>query len=144
MQKEHSASMDNVRDTQALSVSRAESGQKLLNFLQRRISASTGDFHRWIRTGQVRVNGARAKAFDRVAEGDMIRVPPFAERLPAGAQQTDVPLPAERKRSRLDIVFEDGAELKADLSAYLQFLYDCNPSSVGGALPDDSFYYEAE
>ena len=43
-----------------------------------------------------------------------------------------------------NIVFEDGAELKADLSAYLQFLYDCNPSSVGGALPDDSFYYEAE
>lgn len=43
-----------------------------------------------------------------------------------------------------NIVFEDGAELKNDLSAYLQFLYDCNPSSVGGALPDDSFYYEAE
>lgn len=100
--------MDNEKDIKALSVSRAESGQKLLNFLQRRISASTGDFHRWIRTGQVRVNGARAKAFDRVAEGDMIRVPPFAERLPAGTQQTDVPLPAERKRSRLDIVFEDG------------------------------------
>ena len=98
--------MDNEKDTKALSVSRAESGQKLLNFLQRRINAPTGDFHRWIRTGQVRVNGARAKAFDRISEGDLIRVPPFAERLPAGGVNTaDAGL--HKKRSRLPIVFEN-------------------------------------
>ena len=66
--------MENSKDTGALAVSGAEAGQKLLNFLQRRISAPTGDFHRWIRTGQVRVNGARSKAFDRLSEGDMVRV----------------------------------------------------------------------
>ena len=43
-----------------------------------------------------------------------------------------------------NIVFEDGKELKTDLSAYLKFLYDCNPASVGGELPDDNFYYEAK
>ncbi len=32
-------------------------------------------------------------------------------------------------------------ELKADLSGYLQVLYDANPKSVGGALPEDDFYY---
>ena len=105
MQKEHSASMDNVRDTQALSVSRAESGQKLLNFLHRRINAPTSDFHRWIRTGQVRVNGARAKAFDRLNEGDMVRVPPFAERLPSGGEKAVSP--KDPQHSRLDIVFEN-------------------------------------
>lgn len=43
-----------------------------------------------------------------------------------------------------NIVFEDGKDLKTDLSAYLKFLYDCNPASVGGELPDDNFYYEAK
>lgn len=50
---------------------------------------------------------------------------------------------AEKAIPYCNIVFEDGSELKTDLSAYLQFLYDRNPSSVGGALPDDKFYYEA-
>lgn len=79
--------MDIEKNRQGLSVSRAEAGQKLLNFLQRRVDAPTGDLHRWIRTGQVRVNGTRAKAFDRVDEGDIVRVPPFAQFLPAGNGQ---------------------------------------------------------
>ena len=98
--------MDNEKDTKALSVSRAESGQKLLNFLQRRVSAPSGDLHRWIRTGQVRINGARAKAFDRLNEGDMVRVPPFAERRPAGEASRSPALPPE-KPSRLAVVFEN-------------------------------------
>ncbi len=98
--------MENSRDTGALSVSRAEAGQKLLNFLERRISAPTADFHRWIRTGQVRVNGARSKPFDRLAEGDMVRVPPFAQRLPAGSLPPEK-VPALPPSSRLDIVYED-------------------------------------
>ena len=108
MQKERSESMDNEKDTRALSVSRAESGQKLLNFLHRRVNAPTADFHRWIRTGQVRVNGARARAFDRLNEDDLVRVPPFAERLPAGSgASAPSSAPAGKKRSRLTVVFED-------------------------------------
>lgn len=42
------------------------------------------------------------------------------------------------------IVFEDGKELKSDLSAYLQFLFDKNSKSVGGKLPADDFYYEKD
>lgn len=98
---------------QGLMVSHAESGQKLLNFLQRRVKAPTGDLHRWIRTGQVRINGKRAKAFDHVAEGDTVRVPPFATLLPAGSlphsdkafsSSSSSSLPS---RSSLDIVYED-------------------------------------
>lgn len=40
-----------------------------------------------------------------------------------------------------NIVFEDGNEMKTDLSAYLDFLFKANPKSVGGKLPADDFYY---
>ena len=40
-----------------------------------------------------------------------------------------------------NITFISGDEMKTALSGYLQALYDQNPTSVGGALPDDSFYY---
>ena len=43
-----------------------------------------------------------------------------------------------------NIVYQDGAELKTNLSAYLKFLFDSNPQSIGGTLPADSFYYEAK
>lgn len=61
-----------------LTVSPQEGGQKLLQFLARRLDIPQAMFHRWIRTGQVRRNGARCKAFDRLQAGDEIRVPPFA------------------------------------------------------------------
>ncbi len=34
-----------------------------------------------------------------------------------------------------------GEEMKAALSGYLQVLFDQNPQSVGGTLPEDGFYY---
>ena len=49
-----------------LQVTAAEAGQKLLQFLSRRFEEPQSVLHRWIRTGQVRINGGRAKPFDRV------------------------------------------------------------------------------
>lgn len=60
-------------------VQAVESGQKLLQLLQRRLDLPQGLLHRWIRTGQVRLNGGRAKPFAIVAVGDMVRLPPFAQ-----------------------------------------------------------------
>lgn len=40
-----------------------------------------------------------------------------------------------------NIVYLDGAEMKTQLSGFLKVLFDANPSSVGGKLPDDAFYY---
>jgi len=34
-----------------------------------------------------------------------------------------------------------GSEMKTALSGYLQVLFDADPASVGGALPEDGFYY---
>lgn len=42
-----------------------------------------------------------------------------------------------------NIVYLDGAEMKEQLAGYLQVLYNQNPEAVGGALPDDAFYYGA-
>lgn len=63
-----------------LTVDTAGHGMKLIAFLSRRLggTASSGELHRWIRTGQVRVNGKRVKAFDKICAGDDIRLPPFA------------------------------------------------------------------
>ena len=43
-----------------------------------------------------------------------------------------------------NIVYQDSKELKANLSAYLKFLFDKKPAVIGGALPDDAFYYNAK
>ena len=63
-----------------LTVNQAEQGMKLLNFLLRRMEnrAVSSELHRWIRSGQVRINGKRAHAFDRLVAGDAVRLPPFA------------------------------------------------------------------
>ena len=60
-------------------ISEAEAGQKLLAWLVRRLAAPRPLLHRWIRTGQVRINGGRRGPFDRLEAGDEVRLPPFAE-----------------------------------------------------------------
>ena len=43
-----------------------------------------------------------------------------------------------------NIVSITGEDMKASVEAYLNVLYGSNPNSVGGALPDEDFYYIAE
>ena len=40
-----------------------------------------------------------------------------------------------------NIRFVAGDEMKAKVSGYLEVLFDADPKSVGGTLPDDAFYY---
>lgn len=100
-------------------VSEAEAGQKLLQFLTRRLAGAVpgSALLRAIRTGQVRVDGGRKQPFFRLAAGQQVRVPPFGPAAPegsptpvgaavsasvstGGAQPLPAPLP-------LDIVFEN-------------------------------------
>ena len=41
------------------------------------------------------------------------------------------------------IVFIAGEEMKTQIEPFFQVLFDENPSSVGGALPGEDFYYQA-
>lgn len=75
--QDNSAGSDSLADISG-PVNEKESGQKLLRFLERRLKLPTALLHRWIRTGQIRLNGGRCKPFDRVKEGDLVRLPPFA------------------------------------------------------------------
>ncbi len=83
----------------AHTVSKEESRQKILNYLLRKFEAGTGEAHKWIRTGQVRINGKRCQPFDRVNENDEIRVPPFAQ-IKRCVQNDEAPSPLS------DIVLE--------------------------------------
>ena len=48
---------------------------------------------------------------------------------------------AQRAIPLCNIACVTGADMKNDLSAYLQTLFDANPQSIGGALPGDDFYW---
>ena len=64
---------------QLVTVTKEEAGQKLLNYLQRRVGKEVpkSALQKAIRKGWVRVDKGRKKAFDRLKEGQIVRIPPF-------------------------------------------------------------------
>ena len=69
--------MSNVK---TLTVSEDEGEQRLDKWFKRRFPQLTqGAVEKMCRTGQVRVDGARAKAADRIVPGQTIRVPPLPD-----------------------------------------------------------------
>jgi 23S rRNA pseudouridine955/2504/2580 synthase len=62
-------------------VSQDREGQRLDNFLMSRLKGLPRSvIYRVIRTGQVRVNGGRAKPATRLETGDLVRIPPASVR----------------------------------------------------------------
>lgn len=51
---------------------------------------------------------------------------------------------AEKALPACNICFIRGREMMEKLSGYLAVLYDADPAAVGGALPDEAFYYGAK
>ncbi len=80
---------------QMLTVAGDEGEQRLDRWFKRRFPHVTqGAVEKMCRTGQVRVNGGRVKASDRVVPGMEIRVPP----LPVG----EAPKPVESRMAKTD------------------------------------------
>ena len=48
---------------------------------------------------------------------------------------------AQRALPYCNITYITGEEMQAKLSGYLEVLYEQNPKAVGGALPENTFYY---
>lgn len=48
---------------------------------------------------------------------------------------------AEKAIPACNITYIDGTQMKTLATGYLRVLFDANPASVGGAIPDDDFYY---
>ena len=94
-------------------VDEESAGQRLDNFLLRRLKGvPKTHVYRIIRSGEVRVNKGRAAADTRVAQGDVVRLPPvrISEKV---AQKLELPVPARE----FPILFEDEQVIAIDKPA---------------------------
>ncbi|MCG8465208.1 MAG: RluA family pseudouridine synthase [Xanthomonadales bacterium] len=100
-----------------LTVKADQAGQRLDNFLHTYLkSAPRSLVYRLLRTGQVRVNGGRAKPTYRVKANDQLRIPPYAGA--QGSVERKVPA-AVLERVREAIVYEDKRQLVVNKPAGL-------------------------
>ncbi|HTT97764.1 MAG TPA: RluA family pseudouridine synthase [Rhizomicrobium sp.] len=77
-----------------VSISADEDGIRLDRWFKRRYPALThGRLEKLLRTGQVRLDGKRAKAADRVAVGQEVRVPPQVVNAPVEEEEKPRPEP---------------------------------------------------
>lgn len=95
-------------------VTRDREGQRLDNFLSANMKGLPRSvIYRIIRTGQVRVNGSRAKPAQRLEAGDIVRIPPATLR---DNSPGDVP-PAVLELLQRSILFEDQGVMVIDKPA---------------------------
>ena len=87
-------------------------GQRLDNFLLGQLKGAPRSLvYKLVRSGQVRVNGGRAKAERKLEAGDEVRIPPV--RLETEAER-GTPAPGLLARMEASIVFEDARILAID------------------------------
>lgn len=98
-------------------VSERHEGQRLDNWLAGRLKGvPRSHLYRLLRTGQVRVNGRRAKPAYRLQAGDEIRVPPVRSKPKQTVPEADPSLLQQLSRS---VLYEDEAVLVLDKPAGL-------------------------
>ncbi len=51
---------------------------------------------------------------------------------------------AEKAIPKCNVTYMDGAEMKAAMEVFLGALYEINPNSIGGKLPEADFYYNVK
>ena len=98
-------------------VPEAREGQRIDNFLATQLKGVPKSLvYRLLRTGQVRINGKRAKPDARVSEGDEVRIPPVRTATPGSEATAPTSL---IQRAENAIVFEDADYLVLDKPAGL-------------------------
>lgn len=111
-QRPASADGQTVVGVKKVVVAEERDGQRLDNLLFNLLKGvPKTHVYRLLRTGQVRVNGKRAKPDTRVAAGDELRIPPVRTAVPG-----DPPRASQRSLQALEsaIVAEDGRYLALD------------------------------
>lgn len=92
-----------------LTISQSDPGQRLDRWLKDHFpTLSYSVMQKWLRTGQIRLNGKRVKGSDVVKDGDQLRLPPqiqFLQELPAKSIPQQSPQTLELLKN--NIVFED-------------------------------------
>ena len=51
---------------------------------------------------------------------------------------------AKKAIPNCNLTFVAGADMQGKISGYFKVLFDANPAAIGGAVPDDGFYYVAK
>lgn len=97
-----------MSDVKLLTVSVDEGEQRLDRWFKRRFPHLTqGAVEKMCRTGQVRVDGARAKASDRVVPGQVVRVPPLPDADAPSRPRPDGVNAADAKMIQNAVIFRD-------------------------------------
>lgn len=95
-----------------------EAGQRVDNFLARHLKGvPRGHVYRLLRTGQVRINGGRAKPDRRVEAGDRVRIPPV-KTAPRSGNPGQIPAGVVQ-RLEDSVVYEDAQLLALNKPAGL-------------------------
>jgi len=71
--------------TEEETVTAAEAGARLDRWIKRRAQVTQGEIEKLLRTGQIRVDGGRAKASHRLEKGQSVRLPPVLAKAPPPA-----------------------------------------------------------
>src|SRR5579871_611791 len=93
---------------ETLRVSEDEEGMRLDRWFKRRIpTLSLAHLNKIVRTGQVRLDGARVKTATRVATGAVVRVPPLQLETPAKPAVRPAATEEDRRALAAMVLFED-------------------------------------
>lgn len=108
---------------QSIAVEPDEADSRLDRWLKRRFpDAGHARIQKWLRTGQVRVDGRRAKPGVKLAAGQVVRLPPQAsEPAPANPPPRPRPIvdPSDAADLRARVIYQDDAVLVLDKPAGL-------------------------
>lgn len=98
-----------MSDVQQLTVADDDDGQRLDRWLKKAMpGVPYALLQKMMRTGQVRVNGKRAKAETRLESGQTVRVPPFDVKSGNKTGNQFVPDEGDRKYLESMIIYDDG------------------------------------
>jgi 23S rRNA pseudouridine955/2504/2580 synthase len=110
---------DHSAGVRTVEVAPGDNGARLDRWFRRQVPGLTqGRIEKLLRTGQVRVDGGRAKAGQRLDAGQRVRIPPLADLPPAPPRRPDVDASdAEALRAR--VLYRDDDMLVIDKPAGL-------------------------
>ena len=110
-----------MSEVRSVTVTPEEAGLRLDRWLGRHCpEVPHGRLQKWLRTGQVRVNGRRAKAGARLAAGEAVRLPPSGREAAAKPRPSPVPIDAaDAEALRARVLYRDAHVLALDKPAGL-------------------------
>ncbi len=99
-----------------------------------------------VRKSYLESNKAQVDAFLKDAETSATKVVTEEGAAAVIAAQGIIPKEPIAKRAipNCNICLIKGSEMKSTVAAMLKVLFDANPKSIGGSLPNDDFYYVAD